>query len=161
MQTNTLNKKEEVAGETPAGGTQPNVEVPVKTPRIGIVGHMLPNGTSVGVSLPYLTYFTKFGNVIIVNPVAILVEENLDLLVIPGGPDVSTIRYLGKGDKHSFFNQKPDQAREWFDVNMLPKYIEKRIPIFGIKLHVPLYSNIDVKNRVNSWKAEMPIMSQA
>ena len=95
---------------------------------------MLPNGSSVGVNLPYLTYFTKFGNVIIVNPVATLVEENLDLLVLPGGPDVSTIRYLkGTNVKHSFFNQKADQAREWFDVNMLPKYIEKRIPIFGIK----------------------------
>ena len=140
MSTQTLDKEkteENKAGASSADITEPKevaVEVPVKIPRIGIVGHMLPNGSSVGVNLPYLTYFTKFGNVIIVNPVATLVEENLDLLVIPGGPDVSTLRYLkGTNVKHSFFNQKADQAREWFDVNMLPKYIEKRIPIFGIK----------------------------
>lgn len=138
MQTLDKEKIEENKTNTGLGNINENkdilVEVPIKTPRIGIVGHMLPNGVSVGTTLPYITYFSKFGNVIIVNPVATLVEENLDLLVIPGGPDVSTLRYLkGPNTKHSFFNQKPDQAREWFDVNMLPKYIEKRIPIFGIK----------------------------
>ena len=106
--------------------------IPIKIPRIGIVGHMLPNGNSLGITLPYLTYFNKFGNVKIISPVAMLVEDDLDLLVIPGGPDVATIRYLKEGEKHSIMTQKPDQAREWFDVYMLPKYIERRIPIFGI-----------------------------
>ena len=59
--------------------------------------------------------------------------EDLDLLVLPGGPDVDATRYLGKKDKVSFANQKPDPMREWFDLNMLPQYIESKIPIFGIK----------------------------
>lgn len=104
-----------------------------KIPRIGIVGHMLPNGNSVGVTLPYLLYFQRFGNVKIINPVAVLLENDLDLLVLPGGPDVATSRYLGNSkEKHSFFNQKPDPAREWFDLNMLPQYIAENTPIFGI-----------------------------
>lgn len=44
--------------------TEVVVEVPIKVPRIGIVGHMLvQNGNSMGVTLPYITYFERFGNV--------------------------------------------------------------------------------------------------
>ena len=31
-----------------------------RRPIIGIAGHMLPNGNSVGVTFPYLNYFEKF-----------------------------------------------------------------------------------------------------
>ena len=123
--------------------TEVVVEVPIKVPRIGIVGHMLvQNGNSMGVTLPYITYFERFGNVKIINPTAQLLEEDLDLLVLPGGPDVAATRYLNpdkfpnkkdkKANKVHWRTQRPDEQREWFDLNMLPQYIEKRIPIFGI-----------------------------
>mgnify|MGYP006967832365 CR=1 FL=1 len=65
-----------------------------RRPIIGIAGHMLPNGNSVGVTFPYLNYFEKFGDVKIIIPTAKQVDDTLDLLVIPGGPDISAFRYL-------------------------------------------------------------------
>lgn len=103
-----------------------------KIPVIGIVGHMLPNGNSMGATLPYITYFERFGDVKVILPTSRVVDTTLDLLVIPGGPDISVTRYLNKKDRVSWFNQKPDNLREYFDVNILPKYIEEKIPVFGI-----------------------------
>ena len=103
-----------------------------RRPIIGIAGHMLPNGNSVGVTFPYLNYFEKFGDVKIIIPTAKQVDDTLDLLVIPGGPDISAFRYLSPDETPSWFNQKPDQMREYFDTNILPRYIENKTPIFGI-----------------------------
>lgn len=102
-----------------------------KRPLIGIVGHMLgPN--SVGVTFPYLNYFENFGNVKLIMPSSKELDTSLDLLVIPGGPDIDPARYLDAGDRPSWANQKPDPMREYFDTQMLPHYIDKRTPIFGI-----------------------------
>lgn len=102
-----------------------------KRPLIGIVGHMIgPN--SFGVTFPYLRYFEGFGNVKIIVPTSKEIDTKLDLLVVPGGPDVDSSRYLDEDDYPSWFNQKPDPMREYFDVNILPKYIENKTCIFGI-----------------------------
>lgn len=102
-----------------------------RRPLIGIVGHMIgPN--SFGVTFPYLRYFEGFGNVKIIVPTSKEIDTNLDLLVIPGGPDVDSSRYLEFGDYPSWFNQKPDPMREYFDVTLLPRYIDAKVPIFGI-----------------------------
>ena len=102
-----------------------------RRPTIGIVGHLLgPN--SAGITLPYLRYFENFGNVKLIMPTSKEIDTTLDLLVVPGGPDIEPSRYLKANEKVSWFNQKPDPMREYFDVCILPKYIEKKIPIFGI-----------------------------
>lgn len=124
MTTSTLKKEETLKSEVKTKS--------FKRPVIGIVGHMLPNGNSVGVTFPYLKYFQGFGNVKIIVPTSKEIDPTLDLLVVPGGPDIDASRYLTPEDEVSWFNQKPDPMREYFDTQILPSYIEKRTPIFGI-----------------------------
>lgn len=98
--------------------------------KIGIVGWNAGNEQKfVGVSAPYLNYFLKISpRVSIITPWQ-EVDPTLDLLVLPGGPDVSTTRY----------NQiplptttAPSVMLEAFDRFRLPAYIEMKTPIFGI-----------------------------
>lgn len=102
--------------------------VPNKT--IGIVGHYTGHN-SFGVSKPYLEFFRWFGRVTIINPFEQDVQD-LDLLVLPGGPDVSPWRYLEPEDELSIMNGSPCFVREHFDRHMLPQYIAAEVPIFGI-----------------------------
>jgi len=60
------------------------------------------------------------------------VRKDLDLLVLPGGPDVDPMRYLDQDDDFSLWNGKPCVFKERFDKILLPQYIENRTPIFGI-----------------------------
>jgi gamma-glutamyl-gamma-aminobutyrate hydrolase PuuD len=97
--------------------------------RIGIVGW--PTGAnSFGATLPYLDFFSNFGVVEIIMPNETN-TRNLDLLILPGGPDVDTSRYI-KEDALNFYIGKPCPFRERFDNVLLPKYINERTPIFGI-----------------------------
>lgn len=98
--------------------------------RIGLVG-WLTGGNSYGVTLPYLTFFSKFGNVEIISHTETEVRD-LDLLVIPGGPDVNPSRYLGETDMLSVYTGKECPLRERFDRILLPKYVENKTKIFGI-----------------------------
>lgn len=81
---------------------------------------------SVGAGKAYLEYLKKFGTVILLSPNAFV--PNLDLLVLPGGKDVAN----GNRNDFSFMNSDNERFLEWFDANTLPKYIEARIPIYGI-----------------------------
>lgn len=99
--------------------------------RIGIVGwNTGPN--SFGVTMMYAALFSKYGTVEIIMPNEMTPRPGLDMLVLPGGPDVEVERYLPAGDPVSFFVGKPCPYRERFDRALLPQYIEARIPIFGI-----------------------------
>lgn len=98
--------------------------------RIGIVGWKTGDN-SFGATVPYLSFFSQFGVVEVIMPNETKVRE-LDLLVLPGGPDVDPMRYLTEDDALSFDMGKPCPFRERFDMVLLPKYIEQRIPIFGI-----------------------------
>lgn len=100
--------------------------------QIGIVGYFNADGTHFGVGAAYMLFFSEFGDVSIVSPTEMNVRNNLDLLVIPGGPDVDWKRYLKHEDQLSMFTQRPCNIRERFDHVLLPKYLEAGIPIFGI-----------------------------
>lgn len=99
--------------------------------RIGIVGWNT-GANSFGITMMYLDFFSKFGDVEIISHNETKVRKNLDLLVLPGGPDVDPARYLDNDEDFSLWNGKPCLFKERFDRVLLPKYIENRTPIFGI-----------------------------
>lgn len=99
--------------------------------RIGIVGWNT-GANSWGVTMMYVDFFSQFGVVEIIMHNETTVREGLDLLVLPGGPDVDPMRYLDINDDFSLFNGKPCVFKERFDHVLLPQYVEARIPIFGI-----------------------------
>jgi len=86
---------------------------------------------SFGVTTSYLEYFSKYGQVHILTPTRMQQMRvfSCDLLVLPGGRDVDPRRY---GQTPSYKTGFPDVYLEHFDKYMLPMYIERNIPIFGI-----------------------------
>jgi putative glutamine amidotransferase len=94
--------------------------------RIGIVGWKVGEN-SIGITQPYYEFFNYFGDVEILSPNHRV--RNLDLLVLPGGADVNPTRY---GTVPRLFTGNANPIFEWFDVTMLPKYIDKKVPVFGI-----------------------------
>lgn len=98
--------------------------------RIGLVAWST-GSNSFGSTLSYLIFFSQFGRVDMIMPNEVT-PRDLDLLVIPGGPDVDTSRYLEDHEPLDFNVSKPCPFRERFDRVLLPQYIERRIPIFGI-----------------------------
>jgi gamma-glutamyl-gamma-aminobutyrate hydrolase PuuD len=97
------------------------------TKKIGIVGWKTGEN-SYGVTLPYMYYFGMYGETVVLKydePV----RFDLDLVVIPGGPDVDPKRY---NRKPHLATGKPCIFREYFDTAILPQYIENNVPIFGI-----------------------------
>lgn len=84
---------------------------------------------SFGVTKPYLNFFSDFGMVEMINPFDDFNIRDLDLLVLPGGPDVNPVRY---NTRPSVWTGKPCHFLEYFDTYVLPKYIAKGVPIFGI-----------------------------
>lgn len=98
--------------------------------RIGLVAWA--TGTnSFGATIPYVAFFSKFGVVELIMPNEKEIRD-LDLLVLPGGPDVDTKRYLAEGEELSLFIGKPCPFKERFDKELLPKYISNGTPIFAI-----------------------------
>jgi putative glutamine amidotransferase len=96
--------------------------------KIGIVGWKTGDN-SIGVTLAYAKYLSNFGDVIILTPTSTFFD--LDLLVLPGGSDLSSHFY---GRLPYFGNSNPDLMKEYFYKTNLPMYIEKKVPIFGICL---------------------------
>jgi len=97
--------------------------------KIGIAGWVM--GTGFGVTLAYVEFFQHFGDVHIINPNE-KTTRDIDLLVLPGGPDIDVCRYLSSEESISMYISKPCPFREWFDMVLLPKYMKKKVPIFGI-----------------------------
>ena len=96
--------------------------------KIGIVAWSTGDN-SFGITKPYLDFFSKFGIVTLILPQQTEVIEDLDLLVLPGGKDVDPSRY---STIPGFFTGHSDVFLEHFDKNVLRKYINNKIPIFGI-----------------------------
>ena len=98
--------------------------------KIAIVGHWTGEN-SFGISKPYLFFWQRFGEVSLISPFENHVRD-VDLLVMPGGQDVDPYRYLSPEDDTHIYTGSPCMQKERFDRFLLPKYIEKNIPIFGI-----------------------------
>lgn len=95
---------------------------------ISIVGYSLGEN-SFGVTKPYLEFFSQFGQVKILTPQEGM--EKTDLLILPGGSDLSSIEY---GQVPGFMNSNPDLYKEYFFKQNLKQYIESGTPIYGICL---------------------------
>jgi putative glutamine amidotransferase len=98
----------------------------MSTKKIGIVGWDVSAGC-IGVTAPYLDWASYFGK-----PKILYYDEidnDVDIVVMPGGADVNSLRY---GQASSLFAGKPNVFLESFDALVLPEYIKKGIPIFGI-----------------------------
>lgn len=81
-----------------------------------------------GIPFAYMSLINEFGTVKILSPGDF--DPDLDLLIVPGGPDVDPSRY---NQIPGLFTSAPCIMREYFDKNILPKYIhETNVPIFGI-----------------------------
>ena len=125
--------------------------------RIGIVGWKVGEG-SFGATIPYLEYISKFGVPIILHPNSPILD--LDLLILPGGPDIDTSRYEGN---ISLYVQKSCPIREHFDRIKLPEYIKRKTPIFavcrgmqsiavifGASLYADMNHEYSIKNRFDT-----------
>mgnify|MGYP001767555494 CR=1 FL=1 len=99
----------------------------MRQPLIGIPGYKIGE-SSFGVPIPYLEYLEDFGHVRILT-LTDRIDPTIDLIVIPGGPDVDPGRYnMFPG----YWTSKPDIYKEFFDTKLLPSYINNNIPVFGI-----------------------------
>jgi len=83
---------------------------------------------SAGSTLSYILFAERFGEVVLLMPNS-SIRKDLDLLILPGGPDIDPARY---GAYPDMYTQKPDIQKEYFDRVMLPKYIELGTPVLGI-----------------------------
>ena len=99
--------------------------------KIGIVA-WATGENSYGVTMMYVDFFSQFGVVQMIMHNELEARTDLDLLVLPGGPDVDPMRYLDKDEPLSLWVGKPCVFKERFDQVLLPQYIENKTPIFGI-----------------------------
>lgn len=97
--------------------------------KIGLVGHFT-GGNSFGISKPYLFFWSRFGEVSLISPFETEARD-LDLLVLPGGPDVAPWRYLEAHEDIHIYTGQPCMVKERFDKMLLPLYMEKQTPIFA------------------------------
>jgi len=97
---------------------------------IGIPGWLVgPN--SFGVTTSYLEFIKNYfecTDLRILSPDSPIFSD-LDVLLLTGGADINPERY---GEMPSFDTDKSDLLKEYFDVHILPKYIEQKTKIFGI-----------------------------
>ena len=97
--------------------------------KIGLVGNFT-GGNSFGITKPYLFFWSQFGEVSLISPFE-KEARDLDLLVMPGGPDVAPWRYLDADEDIHVHVGQPCMQRERFDKVLLPKYMMNGTPIFG------------------------------
>lgn len=97
--------------------------------KIGIVGWNIGEN-SFGITKAYAEFLRQYGTIHILAPQAGIVE-GLDLLVLPGGADISPIL---SGVVPSYYTSNNDVMKEFFFKNNLPQYINAGVPVFGICL---------------------------
>ncbi len=99
--------------------------------KIGIVGWKTGDN-SFGVTRPYAEFIQEYlgGTMYILSPQSGIVE-GLDLLILPGGADISPKL---AGGIPSFYTGNNDVMKEFFFTNNLQQYIDAEVPILGICL---------------------------
>lgn len=102
----------------------------MKKAKVGIVGWSTGDG-SFGVTKRYLEFIAMFGADIVILCPTENIHEDLDLVVMPGGKDTSTLNY---GQMPGYSTNDADQYKEAFMKVNLPQYIDNGTPIFGICL---------------------------
>lgn len=98
--------------------------------RIGIPGWSTGEN-SYGAGKSYLEFASNFGRAVIVTPEMVPEDNIVDILLLPGGPDLNPRAY---GQTPGFFTGNADVFKEYFYSEMLGKYIEAGIPCFGVCL---------------------------
>lgn len=93
---------------------------------IGIPAWDIKPGEHFGVTIPYLMWAEQFGTVVFLTPDY---QPEIDLVILPGGADVDTLRY---NETPSYTTSRPNHYLELFDKVSLPVYVERKTPIFGI-----------------------------
>lgn len=96
--------------------------------KIGIPGWSI-DGKYFGVGLSYAEYFRQFGEVIILMPDTPF-RNDLDLLVLPGGADITPHQHANS--TLSLYTGSSNPMLEYFDNVMLPDYLNSDTPIIGI-----------------------------
>lgn len=84
---------------------------------------------SFGFTKPYGEWIRKFGQLVVLMPDD-PIREDLDLLILPGGLDVSPSRQSGYN--LSLYTGNSNPMLEYFDKHILPEYIQHNTPILGI-----------------------------
>lgn len=96
----------------------------------GVPGHLMSDSIF-GAGVNHLEYIRSFGAVPrILGPEEDIIKE-LDLLYLPGGPDLNPWNYR---EAPGFKVRYADVHNEWFLKERLPGYIENKTPIFGVCL---------------------------
>lgn len=95
------------------------------TKKIGIVGWKSESFFGAGIS--YLEFISSFGTPVIITP-QMDMQDDLDLLVLPGGLDVNY------GQVPSFYTSNTDVFKQHFYDTKLDSYINAGVPVFGICL---------------------------
>lgn len=99
-----------------------------ETKIIGIPGWVI-DGKCFGITLSYMRFIARFGTPRIISQEDIYDPPTVDLLMLPGGADISPMTY---GEIPSYFTGAPNMALETFDHFLLPYYMDNNTPIFGI-----------------------------
>lgn len=100
-----------------------------KVKKVGIVGWKTGDN-SFGATIPYLSMISNMGATpLILSPSEEV--EDVDLLILPGGMDINPATYNAVP---SFHTSNTDVFKQYFMEKTLAKYIERKIPIFGICL---------------------------
>lgn len=100
-----------------------------KTKVIGVYADCFDN--RVGQTFPYMQFLSQFGNVRLISTLDNLdnIENEIDLLVLPGGADVYVQTY---GQAPGVMTGRGNQHYEYLDDMLLPKFIRAGKPIVGI-----------------------------
>lgn len=87
--------------------------------------------SSVGQTVPYMEYFGQFGEIVLVhsrNDLDFHIKHG-DVLVVPGGPDVSSTYYK---NPPGFTNGRANAHYEYLDQHLLKPWLETGKPTIGV-----------------------------
>lgn len=85
----------------------------------------------VGQTAAYMQYLSQFGFIRMITPLDNLEEvaKSIDMLVLPGGSDVDSIKY---DSPPGIMDGRVNQHYEYLDAKLLPLVIAQKKPILGI-----------------------------